>query len=61
MEPKSRLGMPMPRPPELNLRERRQTSAEELEEVRKRGRYVVLAPIEGPPEEDWDDWPDLIL
>ena len=60
METKARLRVPVPRP-EFRSRDRRQTSAEELEEVRKRGRYVVLAPVEGPQEEDWDDWPDLIL
>jgi hypothetical protein len=64
MEPKSKLGVPIHSSPELRLRDKRQTSEEELEEVRKRGHYLVLPPIEDPQEEDWDnrdDWPALIL
>jgi hypothetical protein len=61
MELKSQLEVPGHRPLAQRSWEKRQTSDEELEEVRKRGRYVVLPPVEGPQEDDWDDWPDLIL
>ncbi len=61
MEHKSKLEMPGHSPHKLRSRDNRQTSKEELEEVRKRGRYVVLPPVEEPEEEDWDDWPALIL
>ena len=55
MDPKSKFGVPRHSTHELRPRDKRQTSEEELEEVRKRGRYVVLPPIEGPQEEvDWD-------
>jgi hypothetical protein len=55
MEPKSKFGVPINSPPEMRSQDKRQTSEEELEEVRKRGDYVVLPPIEGPQEEvDWD-------
>jgi hypothetical protein len=61
MGPKSQLEVSVHSPLDLRSREKRQTSDEELEEVRKRGRYVVLPPVEGPQEDDWDDWPALIL
>ncbi len=37
----------------LRSQYKRQTSDEELDEVRKRGRYVVLPPVEEPQLEDW--------
>jgi hypothetical protein len=59
---KTKLKKPVQSPNELRSQHNRQTSKEELEEVRKRGRYVVLPPVEGPQEEsDWEDWPALIL
>jgi hypothetical protein len=64
MEPKSKVEVPVHSPLKLRSGEKRQTSKEELDEVRKRGRYVVLPPVEEPQEEDWDnwgDWPALIL
>lgn len=61
MDPKSRLEVPGHSPHELRSPDKRQTSEEELEEVRKRGHYVVLPPVKGPQEEDWDNWPALIL
>jgi hypothetical protein len=55
MEPKSKFGVRINSPPELRSRDKIQTSEEELEEVRKRGRYVVLPPVEESQEEvDWD-------
>jgi hypothetical protein len=55
MEPKGKFEVPGHSTHEPRSRDKRQTSEEELEEVRKRGRYVVLPPIEGPQEEvDWD-------
>jgi hypothetical protein len=64
METKSKIEVPGQSPHELRSGEKRQTSKKELDEVRKRGRYVVLPPVEEPQEEDWDnwgDWPALIL
>jgi hypothetical protein len=61
MEFKSQLEVPIPGSPELGSRYKRQTSEKELEEVRQRGRYVVLPPVERPPEDDWEDGDDLIL
>jgi hypothetical protein len=55
MEPKSKFGVRINSPPELRSRDKIQTSEEELEEVRKRGHYVVLPPVEESQEEvDWD-------
>lgn len=55
MEPKGKLEVPAPTSHELRSQYKRQTSDEELDEVRRRGRYVVLPPVEGTQEEDWKD------
>jgi hypothetical protein len=56
MESKSKFGVPINSSLAPRSQDRRQTSEEELEEVRKRGRYVVLPSFEGSQEEvvDWD-------
>jgi hypothetical protein len=54
MESIGNLEVSAPKLHELRSQYKRQTSDKELEEVRKRGRYVVLPPVEGPQEEDWE-------
>jgi hypothetical protein len=58
MRPKGRLEWPAPSPRDVRSRRKKQTSDEELDEVRKRGRYVVLPHVEYTPQ---NDWMDLIL
>ncbi len=55
MEPKGKLKVPTLSPYEIRSQSKRQTSNEELEEVRKRGRYIVLPPVEEGREGDWED------
>jgi hypothetical protein len=55
MEPKGKLEVLAPSPHGLRSKDKRQTSDEELDDVRRRGHYVVLPPFEGTQEEDWED------
>jgi hypothetical protein len=55
MDPKGKLEVPAPSRHELRSQYKRQTSDEELDEVRRRGCYVVLPPVEGTQKEDWKD------
>jgi hypothetical protein len=54
MEPKGNVEVRSLCAPDPHSLNKRQTSDEELEELRRRGRYVVLPPVEGPPEEVWE-------
>jgi hypothetical protein len=56
MKPKGKLEVPAPSPYDLRSPCKRQTSDEELDEVRKRGRNVVLPSVEWTQWEDWRDW-----
>ena len=55
METKGKLEVPANGPQELRSQYKRQASDEELDEVRRRGRYVVLPPVEGTQEMNSED------
>jgi hypothetical protein len=55
METKGKLEVRAPSPHEIRSQRKRQTSNEELDEVRRRGRYVVLPPVEGTQEMNSED------
>ena len=56
MKPEGKLEGPAPSLYDLKSPCKRQTSDEELDEVRKRGRNVVLPSVEWTQWEDWRDW-----
>ena len=55
METKVKLEAPAPIPHGLRSKYKRQTSDEELDDVRRRGHYVVLPPVEGTQEMNSED------